>query len=148
MNKSTFSAKPTDVKRQWYLIDANDASLGRISTVAAKILTGKDKTIFTKHIDCGDYVVVINSDKLKVTGDKLKSKMYYRHSGYPGALKELKLEQLMSKDSTKVIEHSIRGMLPVNKLRDSRLKRLKIYRNDQHKHQAQQLIKIDLKEVK
>jgi len=148
MNKTTFSAKPTDVTRQWYLIDASELSLGRISTIAANILTGKNKTIFTKHIDCGDYLVVINADKLKVTGQKLKSKMYYRHSSYPGALKELRLEQQMMKDSTRVIEHSIRGMLPVNKLRDERLNRLKIYKDDQHKHQPQQPIKIDLKEDK
>ncbi len=133
----TYSAKPEDVTRKWYILDASKAPLGRISTQAAKLLIGKDKPMFTKNIDCGDYVIVINAAQLVVTGKKMDQKMYYRHSGYPGGLKELSLSEQMVKDPTKVIYHSIRGMLPVNKLRDERLNRLKIYSDEQHKHEAQ-----------
>ena len=144
MNK-TYSAKPQDVTRKWYLIDASEISLGRLSTIAANILTGKNKSIFTKHIDCGDYLIIINSDQLKVTGKKLTDKKYYRHSGYPGNLKELTLEQQLEKDSTKIIIHSIRGMIPINKLRDARLLRLKVYKDSSHVHQAQSPEIISLK---
>jgi large subunit ribosomal protein L13 len=144
----TFSAKPTDVVRKWYVIDAMEAPLGRLSTVAATLLTGKGKPQFTKHIDCGDYVVVINADKLVVTGNKMEDKMYYRHSGYPGGLKEAQLKDLMAKDSTQVIIKAIRGMLPVNKLRDGRLDRLKVYAGTEHNHEAQKPEKLSVKEGK
>lgn len=134
----TYSAKPTEVERKWYLVDASQLPLGRLSTHVASLLMGKGKPMFTRHIDCGDYVVIINADKLKVTGDKLKKKTYYRHSGYPGALKEMKLKDKMEKDSTEVIVSSVRGMLPVNKLRDGRLARLKVYKDENHGHSAQQ----------
>lgn len=133
----TYSAKPTDVTREWYVIDASEATLGRVATVAAELLTGKRKPMFTKHIDCGDNVIIINADQLKVTGDKLNKKMYYHHSHYPGGLKEATLQEKMDNDSTEVIVKAIRGMLPVNKLRDGRLARLKVYKDDQHKHEAQ-----------
>ena len=132
----TYSAKPVDVTRKWYVVDANEVTLGRLSTKVAELLMGKGKTIFTKHIDCGDYVIVINSDKLKVTGDKLEKKMYYKHSNYPGGLRETTLRFEMDKDSTNVIIKSIRGMLPVNKLRDERLARLKVYAGDSQNHEA------------
>lgn len=138
----TFSAKPTDVDRKWYVVDATDATLGRISTFIAKLLLGKDKTTFTKHIDVGDYVIVINSDKLIVTGNKLEDKMYYKHSGFPGGLTSTKLKDKMATDSTSVILKSVRGMLPVNKLRDARLERLKIYKDDTHNHEAQKPVTI------
>jgi len=134
----TYSAKPTEVVRKWYVLDASEAPLGRLSTKAATLLTGKGKVMFTKHIDCGDYVIVINADQLVVTGKKLDQKMYYRHSGYPGGLTEQNLAAVMAKDPTIVIEKAIRGMLPVNKLRDERLKRLKVYRGADHMHSAQQ----------
>ncbi len=137
MTQKTYSAKPTDVERKWYVIDAAEAPLGRISTHAATLLTGKGKPQFTKHIDCGDYVIVINADNLVVTGNKMEDKMYYKHSGYPGGLKELQLKEVMAKDSTKAIIKSIRGMLPVNKLRDGRLARLKVYAGSEHNHEAQ-----------
>ncbi len=140
----TYSAKPSDVVRKWYEIDASEASLGRLSTVVAELLIGKRKAMFTKHIDCGDYVIITNSDKLVVTGDKLNKKMYYRHSNYPGGLKESTLQFEMDKDSRKVIEKSIRGMLPVNRLRDERLKRLKIYSGSEHEHAAQKPEKFSL----
>jgi len=141
----TYSAKPSEITRKWYLIDASETTLGRISTEIAQLLTGKKKPMYTAHIDCGDYVVVINADKLQVTGKKLDDKKYYRHSGYPGGIKEASLKEVMTKDSAKVIEKSVKGMLPVNKLRDERLKRLKIYKDDQHKHQAQSPVVLDLK---
>lgn len=144
MNR-TYSAKPQDVTRKWYIIDASETTLGRLSTIAANILTGKNKSIFTKHIDCGDYLIVINADQLKVTGKKLTDKKYYRHSGYPGNLKEVTLEQQLNKDSTKIIIHSIRGMLPINKLRDARLLRLKVYKDSNHLHQPQNPEIISLK---
>jgi len=144
----TYSAKPTDIVRKWYLMDASEVSLGRLSTQAAKLLIGKDKTMFTKHIDCGDYVVIINADKLVVTGKKLDEKMYYRHSHYPGGLKSNTLREVMAKDSTQAVMKAIRGMLPVNKLRPDRLNRLKIYAGPEHSNEAQKPTKISLKEGK
>jgi large subunit ribosomal protein L13 len=137
MSQKTFSAKPTDVTRKWYVVDASETTLGRLSTQVAVLLTGKSKPQFTKHIDCGDFVIVINADQLKVTGNKLETKKYYHHSGHPGGLRERTLKEQMERDSTKAIEHAIRGMLPVNKLRDERLARLKIYAGSEHKHEAQ-----------
>lgn len=134
----TYSAKPTDVVRKWYVVDASELPLGRLSTKVADLITGKGKPMFTKHIDTGDFVIVINADKLIVTGKKLEDKMYYKHSGYPGGLTETTLKHEMVKDSTKVIYKSVRGMLPVNKLRDGRLARLKIYAGTEHNHSAQQ----------
>lgn len=144
----TYSAKPTEVVRTWYVVDAADLPLGRISTQIANLLTGKNKPMFTKHIDCGDYVIVINADKLVVTGNKLEDKMYYRHTHYPGGLKTTALKDKMLKDSTSVITASVRGMLPVNKLRDGRLARLKVYAGAEHNHEAQKPVKISLKESK
>ena len=141
----TYSAKPSDVVRKWYVVDANELTLGRMSTKVAELLTGKGKPMFTKHIDCGDYVIIVNAENLKVTGNKLEDKMYYKHSNYPGGLKETTLQYEMDKDPTKVIYQSIRGMLPVNKLRDERLKRLKIYAGPNHEHEAQKPEAISLK---
>ncbi len=145
MNKTTYSAKPTEVERKWYVIDASEAPLGRISTKAATLLTGKEKPMFTKHIDCGDFVVIINAEKTIVTGKKATDKMYYKHSNYPGGLTELTFSEVMAKDPTKAIYKSIRGMLPVNKLRDDRLKRLKIYAGNEHNHNAQKPELLSLK---
>ncbi len=149
MNK-TYSAKPTDVTRKWWVLDASELPLGRLSTKAATLLTGKEKPQFTSHIDCGDFVVIVNADKLVITGNAVQTqKMYYRHSGFPGGLTETSLKEQMGKDSTKVIEKAIRGMLPVNKLRDGRLKRLKVYGGAEHEHAAQKPEAISLKrEVK
>lgn len=144
----TYSAKPQDVERKWYVIDASKAPLGRVATQVAKLLTGKEKPMFTKHIDCGDYVIVINTDKLFVTGNKLEDKRYYRHSGFPGNLKEATLKEVMAKDSTRAMNHAIRGMLPVNKLRPDRLKRLKLYTGTEHEHNAQKPELISVKEGK
>ncbi|MBP9761848.1 50S ribosomal protein L13 [Candidatus Saccharibacteria bacterium] len=144
----TYSAKPTEVQRQWHIIDASETTLGRVATQVATLLTGKAKPMFTSHIDCGDFVIVINADKLMVTGGKEEKKMYYNHSGFPSGLRERQLKDLMNSDSTEVIYKAVRGMLPVNKLRDGRLKRLKIYAGDQHEHAAQKPIKFDLKGMK
>jgi len=144
----TYSAKPTDVTRKWYVIDASEAPLGRLSTKAATLLTGKGKPQFTKHIDCGDFVIIINADKLVVTGDKENKKVYYKHSGFPGGLKETTLKAQMATDSTVPVYKAIRGMLPVNKLRDERLKRLKIYAGSEHNHEAQKPEVMSLKGAK
>lgn len=144
----TYSAKPTDIKRGWHLIDASQAPLGRTATQIAQLLTGKGKPQFTQHIDCGDYVVVINTDQLVVTGGKEDKKVYYRHSHYPGGLKEITLGKQMAKDSTQPLIRAVRGMLPVNKLRDGRLARLKVYPGSDHQHTAQQPKEVKVKEAK
>ena len=140
----TYSAKPSEVVRSWYVVDASQAPLGRISTEVAQRLTGKKKPMFTSHIDCGDFVIVINADKLVVTGQKTTDKIYYRHTGFPGGLKERTLTEQQNIDSTKVIEKAVRGMLPVNKLRNARLMRLKVYAGADHGHEAQKPTPIDL----
>lgn len=134
----TYSAKPTDITRKWYVIDASQAPMGRLATQIAQLLTGKGKPEFTKHIDCGDYVIVINAEQTVTTGDRQDKKVYYRHSNYPGGLKEATLREKMVKDPTFPITNAVRGMLPVNKLRDERLKRLKVYAGAEHNHSAQQ----------
>lgn len=144
----TYSAKPSDVTRKWYVIDASEDTLGRVATKAATLLLGKGKPQFTHHIDVGDYVIVINARDLKVTGDKMTTKKYYRHSGYAGALKERTMQEQMNLDPAKVLEHAIRGMLPVNKLRDGRLERLKIYADAEHKHEAQKPKMLSVKDAK
>jgi large subunit ribosomal protein L13 len=143
----TYSAKPSEVKRVWYVVDASTATLGRVSTEIAQLLTGKKKPMFTSHIDCGDYVVVINADNLKVTGQKLSDKVYYRHTGFPGGLKERTLKEQMEINSAKVIERAVYGMLPVNKLRDARMKRLKVYSGMEHGHAAQKTVEYKIEGV-
>jgi large subunit ribosomal protein L13 len=145
---TTDSAKPTDVTRKWYVIDAAEAPLGRTATKIATLLTGKGKPQFTQHIDCGDFVVVINAGTPKVTGNKLEDKMYYRHSGYPGGLKEAQLKDVLTRTPDRAIYEAVRGMLPVNKLRDERLARLKIYAGPEHNHAAQKPEAISVKGTK
>lgn len=144
----TYSAKPSDVQRAWYIIDASETTLGRIATKAASLLIGKGKPQFTAHIDTGDYVIVVNAKDLRVTGDKLETKKYYRHSGHPGNLRARTLQEQMNLDPTKAIELAVRGMLPVNKLRDGRLDRLKVYAGSEHKHEAQKPKALSVKEAK
>jgi large subunit ribosomal protein L13 len=144
----TYSAKPSDVNRKWYVIDASQATLGRVATQVATLLTGKDKPQFTKHIDTGDYVIVINAADIKVTGGKEEKKIYYRHSNFPGGLKEATLNEKQAKDPTFAITHAVRGMLPVNRLRDDRLQRLKVYAGADHQHEAQKPEVIKVKEAK
>ncbi len=145
-NTKTYSAKPTEVERNWLLLDASETTLGRLSTVAAKQLTGKSKPMYSPNIDCGDFVVIVNAEKLNVTGDKLLSKKYYSHSGHPGALKTTDLKsRLGSGDSTGVIRDAIKGMLPKNKLQDGRMARLKVFAGGEHEHQAQEPKKMEVK---
>lgn len=144
----TYSAKPSDVTRKWYIIDASDTTLGRVATQAASLLIGKGKPMVTSHIDCGDFVIIINTDKLVVTGAKMTDKMYYRHSGFPGGLTETQLKDVIAKDSTRAIHDAVRGMLPVNKLRDGRLARLKLYTGAEHNHAAQKPETLSLKGAK
>jgi large subunit ribosomal protein L13 len=133
----TYSLKTKEIKRQWHLLDAKDAPLGRLATAVASLLLGKQKPRQTPHIDNGDYVIVINSDNLKVTGKKTLDKIYRRHSGYPGGLHQKQLRDVVAKDSTVIIRRAVRGMLPDNKLRQSRLARLKIYPDAEHPHSGQ-----------
>jgi large subunit ribosomal protein L13 len=146
----TYSAKPSDVTRVWYVVDAGEAPLGRVATRVATLLTGKDKPMFTSHIDCGDYVVVINAKNTIVTGKKADDKIYYRHSGFPGGIKQRTFTEQMEQDPTKAIFKAVRGMLPVNKLRDERLARLKIYADGEHNHEAQkpQVLSVKASNVK
>jgi len=142
----TYSAKPSDIDRKWYVLDASEISLGRLASRAATILLGKTKPMFTAHIDCGDYVIITNAAKLKVTGNKLKDKKYYRHSQHPGGLHTRSLSEQLEIDPNKVIITAVKGMLPNNKLLDGRLKRLKVYSSDEHNHAPQQPINLTLKE--
>jgi large subunit ribosomal protein L13 len=133
----TYSTKAKDIEREWWVIDATDKTLGRIATQVANLLMGKHKPIYVPHIDTGDYVVVINAAKVKVTGKKMEQKVYYRHSGYPGGLKSQRLEELLSKDPARVVELAVKGMLPHNRLGRAMLKKLKVYPGAEHPHQAQ-----------
>ena len=133
----TYSPKAKDIEREWWVIDATDKTLGRIATQIAKLLMGKHKPIYAPHIDTGDYVVVINAAKVKVTGEKAEQKIYYRHSGYPGGLKSQRFEELFGKDPSRVIELAVKGMLPHNRLGRAMFKKLKVYPGNEHPHQAQ-----------
>jgi large subunit ribosomal protein L13 len=133
----TYSAKASEIERQWHVIDASDKILGRLATEAANLLMGKHKPQFSRHMDMGDFVVIINAAKVRVTGNKMKQKTYYRHSGYPGGLKSVSLEQMMQDNPTRAIEHAVKGMLPHNRLGDMLRKRLKVYAGEAHPHQGQ-----------
>lgn len=145
MNAKTYSQKPAEVTRKWILIDASEAPLGRVANLVAKHLIGKYKPTYTPHIDGGDYVVVINADKLVVTGDKERAKTYYRHSGFPGGIRSTSLAEVREKDAARAIIAAVKGMLPKNKLADERLKRLKVYNGSEHAHTAQQPVKVEVK---
>lgn len=144
----TYSAKPKDITRRWYVLDASEVPLGRLSTVAAGLLIGKGKVSNTPHMDVGDYVIVINADSVVTTGNKDTGKIYYRHSGFPGGIKKRTLVEAKNKDSTMVVAHSVRGMLPVNKLRKDRLARLKVYTGSEHSHGGQSPETLSLSQVK
>ena len=133
----TYSAKPADIERKWHLVDASGQTLGRMSVQIARLIMGKHKPMFTPNQDTGDFVVVINADKVRVTGNKAKQKLYYRHSGYPGGLRSVTLEKTMQTNPARVIEHAVRGMLPHTRLGAQMRKRLKVYAGDQHPHAAQ-----------
>ncbi len=133
----TYSVKASDINREWHVFDASDKILGRLATRVARLLMGKHKPIFSRNMDTGDCVVVINADKVRVTGNKAKQKLYYRHSGYPGGLKSISLERMMQTHPTRVIEYAVKGMLPHNRLGASMFKKLKVYVGDSHPHLAQ-----------
>lgn len=128
----TTATKQSDIKRDWHLVDIKDQVLGRIATQIAQKLIGKTKLYFTPHLDCGDYVVVINSNDVKVTGRKEKNKIYYHHTNFPSGLREIPFDRQMKKDSRKIITRAVSNMLPKNKLRAPRLKRLKVFKSDKH----------------
>lgn len=134
----SFMASPSTIERKWYVIDAADQTLGRLSTEVANILRGKNKPIFTPHIDTGDYVIIINADKVKVTGKKLDQKIYYRHSEYVGGMKETTLKEMMNKKPEFVVEHAVKGMLPKGPLGRQMLSKLHVYAGAEHPHAAQQ----------
>jgi len=143
---STYYAKKGDVKQEWLLIDAEGLVLGRLASFAAQILKGKLKPQYTPHVDTGDYVVIINADKIKVTGAKVTDKVYYHHSGYPGGLKQETFAQVMERHPERIIERAIRGMLPKNRLGRAMGKKLKVYAGPDHPHQAQTPRPIKLEE--
>ena len=133
----TYSQKASEIKREWWVIDASSMPLGKLSVIIADKLMGKSKITYTPHIDNGDYVVVVNAKNLVVTGDKKLQKKYYHHSGFPGGLRELRLEEIIEKDPTKAIEAAVKGMLPKNKLSAERMKRLRVFEGAEHDHTAQ-----------
>jgi large subunit ribosomal protein L13 len=140
----TVSAKKEEVTRQWYVVDAEGQTLGRLSTEIANRLRGKHKASFTPHVDTGDYVVVINAEKVKVTGRKAQDKMYYHHTGFPGGIKSISFEKLVDKSPERIIEAAVKGMMPKNKLSRAMLAKLKIYAGSEHPHEAQQPIALAL----
>ncbi|HUV45272.1 MAG TPA: 50S ribosomal protein L13 [Dehalococcoidales bacterium] len=133
----TYSIKASDIKREWHIVDAEDQILGKLATRIARLLMGKHKPLFSRNMDVGDSVVVINADKVRVTGNKEKQKMYYRHSGYPGGLKTTSLERMMQTHPNRVIEHAVKGMLPKNRLQARMMKRLRVFVGDSHPHLGQ-----------
>lgn len=133
----TFSAKKEEMQRQWFIVDATDMTLGRLATRVANVLRGKNKPIFTPHVDTGDFVIVINAEKVRLTGNKLEKKEFYRYSGYPGGLKTIPLKKVMDKKPEFLIMHAVKGMLPKNILGRKQIKKLKIFAGPNHKHQAQ-----------
>jgi len=134
----TYTVRKGDIKREWYVVDAQGRTLGRLASEIAKILRGKHKPIYVPHLDCGDYVIVVNAEKVRVTGKKLDQKFYYRHSGYPGGLKSINLRDQLQKHPTRVLKAAVRGMLPKNRLGRAMIKKLKLYAGSSHPHQAQQ----------
>ncbi|MFW6264494.1 MAG: 50S ribosomal protein L13 [Bacillota bacterium] len=135
---STYMAKPKEVDRQWYIVDATDKTLGRLATKIADVLRGKHKATYTPHIDTGDFVVVINANKVKLTGKKWEQKKYYRHSGFPGGIKEMTYKELLNKKPELIIKKAVTGMIPHNKLGRQVITKLKVYAGPEHPHQAQQ----------
>ncbi|GAB96089.1 large subunit ribosomal protein L13 [Kineosphaera limosa] len=143
----TFTPKPGEIERKWHVIDATDVVLGRLASQAAQLLRGKHKTIFAPHVDTGDFVIIVNADKVALTGAKLEQKKAYRHSGYPGGLRATSYTQLMAKSPEKAVEKAIRGMLPKNSLGRQQLSKLKIYAGAEHPHQAQQPQPFEISQV-
>jgi large subunit ribosomal protein L13 len=138
----TYSAKPLEVARTWYVVDAEAQTLGRLATQIAGVLRGKGKPAYTPHVDTGDFVIVVNAEKIRVTGNKLDQKIYYRHSGYPGGLRERTLRDQLERRPEEVLRHAVRGMLPKNRIGRAQLRKLKIYAGASHPHEAQQPVEL------
>jgi large subunit ribosomal protein L13 len=136
--EKTYSTKSSDIERKWYVVDAKDETLGRLATKIAAILKGKHKAVYTPHMDVGDFVIVVNAEKVHVTGRKMEQKIYYRHSGYPGGLSEISLRDQLVKHPTRVVERAVWGMLPKNTLGRQMFRKLKVYAGPEHPHAAQQ----------
>ena len=139
----TFMAKKEEIEKKWYIVDASDKIVGRLATKIATILRGKHKPSFTPHVDTGDFVIVVNAEKVKFTGNKLDQKKYYKHTGYMGGIKETTAKDMIQKKPEEIIRHAVKGMLPKNRLGRKLLKKLKIYRGEEHPHQAQQPEKLE-----
>ena len=133
----TYSTKASDIKREWHVVDVADKVLGKVATQVAGLLMGKHKAMFNRHLDVGDYVVVLNAEKIRVTGDKARQKLYYRHSGYPGGFKTTTLETMLETHPARVIEHAVKGMLPHNRLEARMMKRLRVFVGDAHPYGGQ-----------
>ncbi len=144
MKMSSFIQKPAEVERKWYVVDAEGKTLGRLASQVAAILRGKNKPTFTPHVDGGDYVIVINAEKVEVTGTKRSEKIYKRHTGYPGGLRELTFEQLLEKHPEEIVRHAVKGMMPTGKLGRQMFKKLKVYAGPQHGHAAQKPENLDV----
>ena len=142
---STYMAKPANVERKWYVIDAENAVLGRLAAQVALMLRGKHKPTFTPHVDTGDFIIVVNTDKIVLTGKKLEQKIYYHHTGHPGGLKETKYRDLMANKSEFALKKAVRGMLPKGPLGNKMIKKLKVYAGPEHEHQAQKPEAFELK---
>ena len=140
----TFSAKPAEVTRDWLVVDASDKTLGRLASEIANRLRGKHKAIYTPHVDTGDYVVVVNAEKVRTTGNKLLGKTYYRHTGYPGGIKATTLQKMLETHPERVIESAVKGMMPKNPLGRAMFKKLKVYAGAEHPHTAQQPTALEL----
>ncbi|MET9337352.1 MULTISPECIES: 50S ribosomal protein L13 [unclassified Nonomuraea] len=143
----TYTPKPADIQRQWYVIDATDVVLGRLASHVANLLRGKHKPIFANHVDTGDFVIVINADKVSLSGNKLEQKKAYRHSGYPGGLRSVTYGELMEKRPDRAVEKAVKGMLPKNALGRKMAKKLKVYAGSDHPHQAQQPVPFEITQI-
>ena len=143
----TYSPKASDVQRQWHVIDANDVVLGRLATQAAILLRGKHKPTFAPHVDTGDFVIIINADKVALTGSKREQKMEYRHSGFPGGLRATSYTELLAENPRRAVEKAVKGMLPHNKLGRQQIKKLKVYAGSEHPHSAQQPVAFEITQV-
>jgi large subunit ribosomal protein L13 len=144
----TFSPKPSDIQRQWHVIDASDVVLGRLASRVATLLRGKHKPYYAPHVDTGDYVIVVNADKVVLTGKKLEQKRAYRHSGYPGGLRSIPYSELMAKNPARAVEKAVKGMLPKNSLGRRMAKKLKVYAGPEHPHQAQKPVPYEITKIK